>query len=135
MFIIHNILNCNFSSSKYNVITDYRNKDSHIDTRDNFNPFLYIGLSFIYLFLTIICIINFCLFKSFGILIPPIFGTILCSKSIIMAAYAKIWIDRCAGIKSYDYHGTILFNIAYLFHYTIFFAFPAFSNCWLVYIS
>lgn len=128
------ILNCNYSYSKYIVTTNFRNVQSHIDTRDNLYPYLYFSLSFIYLFLTVVCIINICKYSVFGIFIPPILALTLSSKSIVMAAYAKIWFDRVSGVSNYDYFGTILFNIGYIFHYTTFFAFPMFViSGWCVY--
>ena len=51
-----------------------------------------------------------------------------------MACYTKIWFNRVSGISNYDYFGTILFNICYLFHYTTFFSFPMFViSGWCVY--
>lgn len=128
------ILNCNYTNSRYLIITDFRNAQSHIDTRDNLYPYLYFSISFIYLFLTLVCFINICRYSNFGIFIPPILALTLSSKSIVMACYTKIWFNRVSGISNYDYFGTILFNICYLFHYTTFFSFPMFViSGWCVY--
>ncbi|KAK8839870.1 hypothetical protein M9Y10_031582 [Tritrichomonas musculus] len=128
------ILNCNYSKSRYSIITDFRNNKTHIDTRDDLYPIFYFILSFIYLFLTLFCLINICQYSILGIFIPPILALTLSSKSIIMASYTKIWFDRIAGVANYDYFGTILFNLCYIFHYTTFFAFPTFViSGWCIY--
>lgn len=128
------ILNCNRTKSKYTISTNFTNPASHLDLRDEFYPYFYTGLSYIYMAITVIYVINFLIFPSFGILIPPILAVINTTKSMITSKYAQIWLDRRIGLYSYDYFGTYFFNFIYILHYTAFLSFPTFIIAgWCIY--
>lgn len=128
------ILNCNRTKAQYSVMTNFTNPDSHLDLRDELYPYFDITLSYIYLGLTAICLLDFLIFQNFGIFVPLIIACIASTKCMIMSKYAQIWLDRRQGIVSYDYYGNIFFNFIYLLHYTAFFSFPTFIIAgWCVY--
>lgn len=128
------ILNCNRTKSKYSILTNYTNPGTHLDFRDEFYPYFCTGLSYVYMAITFIYFVDFLLFPSFGILIPPILAVINTTKAMVMSKYAQIWLDRRSGLYSYDYYGTNFFNFLYILHYTSFLSFPTFIIAgWCIY--
>lgn len=120
------VLNCNLNKSMNSIITDFQNPSSHLDFRDEYYSTTNLILTFIYLLLTILWLINIFANPKFGIIIPPLFSFICLIKTIISIEEAGLWLNRKQGIIGYDDNGSILFNFMIILYYTLVLSLPTF---------
>ncbi|OHT12698.1 hypothetical protein TRFO_17417 [Tritrichomonas foetus] len=118
------IINCNFNKTYYTITTNNINPNSHLDFRDELYSLFYLLVSILYSCIAIVWIINSLFYPSFGILLHTTLACVATTKAIVSALDAKIWVDRRSGIVNYDYHGSYIYNLFFVLHYTAFLSIP-----------
>ena len=125
---------CYPNSTKYYIMTDYQNVNSHLDFRDYDYPYFYALLSYIYILCTAAWIINELICNKFAIPLHTCFALVSGTKAILSALYADLWECRHTGKCSYNYFGSELFNSLFIFHYVLLLTVPILAmSGWCIY--
>lgn len=118
------IINCNLKFNSYSIQTNFINIDSHLDFRDFSYSRTYLIFSMVYIFITLIWLINIIFKPRFLIPLNCGFCFSVCVKSILCLMKAQHWENRRIGIINYDYNGSNLCKFVDLIYTLSFFSMP-----------